>query len=104
MGDDELRRSLEKLLKDGLETDWKDRAYTSDQVNFVTNKLRSLAVDDWPEKLKVAGFTLVPFGEDDEVSQSCKTCMYYLKHRRFCELPELNCPVEPEWSCILWRI
>jgi hypothetical protein len=25
-------------------------------------------------------------------------------HRRFCELPELMLPVEPQWSCRLWRI
>jgi hypothetical protein len=30
--------------------------------------------------------------------------MYYKVHRRYCELPELDFPVEPEWSCRLWRI
>jgi hypothetical protein len=30
--------------------------------------------------------------------------MYYLLHRKFCELPELALPVEPTWSCKLWRI
>jgi hypothetical protein len=30
--------------------------------------------------------------------------MYYQVHRRFCELPELMVPVEPGWSCRLWRL
>jgi hypothetical protein len=30
--------------------------------------------------------------------------MYYLIRRRHCALPELDLPVEPDWSCRLWRI
>lgn len=32
------------------------------------------------------------------------TCMYFLVHRKWCDLPELSVPVEPEWWCRLWRI
>ena len=39
-----------------------------------------------------------------DIEQACETCMYYKVHRRYCELPELELPVEPEWSCRLWRI
>jgi hypothetical protein len=30
-------------------------------------------------------------------------CMYFVVHRKWCELPELAWPVEPEWWCRLWR-
>jgi hypothetical protein len=102
--DDPLRSKLGQMMESGLKTDWEDRAYTSEQVNQVVSKLKTLAPDDWEQKLVIGGFTLTPYGEDDDISQSCATCMYYLKHRKYCELPELACPVEPEWSCILWRI
>jgi hypothetical protein len=102
--DDQLRSQLGQMMHDGLKTDWEDRAYTSEQVNETVSRLKKLTPADWEQKLVIGGFTLTPYGEDDDISQSCATCMYYLKHRRYCELPELDCPVEPEWSCILWRI
>ena len=104
MDENALRDKLGLILSKGLETDWKNRAYGSEQVSEVIQKLQSLQEDDWERKLIIAGFTKDPYGEDDDISQSCETCMYYLKHRKYCELPELDCPVEPEWSCILWRI
>ncbi len=102
--DDQLRSKLGQMMHGGLNTDSEDRAYTSERVNEVVWRLKKLAPDDWEQKLVIAGFTVTPYGEIDEISQSCATCMYYLKHRKYCELPELDCPVEPEWSCILWRI
>lgn len=104
MTDDELRDKLAAIMATGLETKWSERAYTSEQVNSVVAELQHLAADDYEQKLVVGGFTLVPFGDENDVSQSCATCMYYLKHRKFCELPELALPVEPDWSCVLWRI
>ncbi|NOT46760.1 MAG: hypothetical protein HOP17_03280 [Acidobacteria bacterium] len=102
--DDLLRNQLGEMLKNGLKTEWEERAYTSQKVNSTVARLQAVASDDYKSKLVLGGFTLEPYGEDDDISQSCATCMYYLKHRRYCELPELDCPVEPEWSCILWRI
>jgi len=104
MDDDALREKLVKMMENGLETDWKNRAYDSESVAKVVNKLQRLEKKDWGKKLVIGGFTNYPYGEDEEISQSCETCMYFLKHRKYCELPELDCPVEPEWSCILWRI
>lgn len=104
MDDNALRKKLGQMLSGGLETDWENRAYDSEQVAAVVGKLQRLAKDDWEQKLIIGGFTAHPFGADEDISQSCETCMYYLKHRKYCELPELDCPVEPEWSCILWRI
>ncbi|CAN5221415.1 hypothetical protein BH10ACI1_BH10ACI1_10230 [soil metagenome] len=102
--DDALREKLGEMLADGLETDWQNRAYNSPEVAEVVNKLQIVEKDDWKQKLIIGGFTNYPYGEDEEIVQSCETCMYYLKHRKYCELPSLDCPVEPEWSCIVWRI
>jgi hypothetical protein len=102
--DDSLREKLGKMLADGLETDWKNRAYSSEEVAKVVAGLEKLSPDDYEQKLIIGGFTNYPYGEGEEISQSCETCMYYLKHRKYCELPSLNCPVEPEWSCVVWRI
>lgn len=101
--DDELRNRLGRMLADGLKTEWEHRAYTSEEVNATVARLQDLKPDDYEGKLVVGGFTDYPYVIDD-MEQACDTCMYYLLHRRFCELPELNVPVEPKWSCILWRI
>ena len=101
--DDALRDELGQMMKAGLNTEWESRAYTSEQVNQTIARLQHLDARDYKQKLVIAGFTLAPYG-DEELSQSCETCMYYLLHRKYCELPELNVPVEPQWSCILWRI
>lgn len=55
------------------------------------------------EKLAIAGFTLDPI-EHEGIDQSCETCMYFLVRRQWCDLPELDVPVDPQWSCRLWRI
>lgn len=102
--DDSLRDKLGAMLADGLKTDWEDRAYTSEKVNQIVARLQHVASDDYEQKLIVGGFTDYPYGDPADISQSCETCMYYLKHRKYCELPELECPVEPQWSCTLWRI
>ncbi len=104
MNDDELRDKLGEMLAAGLKTDWENRAYDSDQVTAIVARLKTLAADDYEQKLVIGGFTDYPYGDDPDISQDCSTCMYYLKHRKYCELPELDCPVGPEWSCILWRI
>ena len=102
-GGDALRARVEALLRGGLETEWAERAYTSEAVNSIATRLRSVARDDLRAKLVVAGFTMHPY-ESEEISQSCETCMYYLIHRKYCELPEIGLPVEPQWACRLWRI
>lgn len=101
--EDALRTMLGRILHDGLRTDWENRAYTSEQVSETIVRLQGVRADDYEQKMAIAGFTEQPYG-DEELSQSCETCMYYLQHRKYCELPELDLPVEPQWSCILWRI
>lgn len=104
-GDDALRARLEQLLLSGLETEWAERAYTSEAVTAIVARLGAVAPDDYPAKLAIAGFTSHPHApEDDEIVQACESCMYFVVHRQFCELPELQLPVKPQWSCRLWRI
>ncbi|NJO31795.1 MAG: hypothetical protein HC869_00320 [Rhodospirillales bacterium] len=96
--DDALRAEIARKLAGGLQTEVHPRAETSDMVNQIVGRLRSDAGDDLDAKLVIAGFTA------HGLEQPCETCMYYLIHRKFCNLPELMLPVEPEWSCRLWRI
>ncbi|GGI25963.1 MULTISPECIES: hypothetical protein [Bradyrhizobium] len=100
--DESLRSRIIGLLTSGLATDVYPRADSHEQVQRLVCDLR-LAGDDLEAKLKLAGFTSYPI-EHAGITQLCETCMYYKVHQRFCELPELNVPVEPDWSCKLWRI
>lgn len=101
--DDAQRDQIGKMLSGDLETEVWPRAETSEMVNEIVGRLRTEAGDDLEKKLVIGGFTDHMI-EADEIEQPCETCMYYLVHRRFCELPELMVAVEPEWSCRLWRI
>lgn len=101
--DDKLRDEIAAKLKSGLETEVWPRAETSEMVNEIVGRLHSEAGEDLEAKLVISGLTDHTV-EADGLEQPCETCMYYLVHRRFCELPELMLPVEAEWSCRLWRI
>ncbi|MFM9860683.1 hypothetical protein RUR49_19685 [Pseudoxanthobacter sp. M-2] len=101
--DEAVRGRIAALLAGGLATEVEPRCDTHEDVQAVIARLRALAPDDLVGRLVVAGFTdHVVVHADFE--QPCESCMYYLVHRRFCELPELAVPVEPDWSCRLWRI
>ena len=100
--DETLRQEIAGLLAGGLETEVFPRAEDSAQVNAIVSRLQSEG-KDLASKLVIAGFTDHTITAD-ELEQPCETCMYYKVHARFCELPELMLPVEPEWSCRLWRI
>lgn len=98
---------IAQLLAGGLVTQHGERAYTSEQVNEVTARLQALASDDITGRLVLAGFTDQPHVDPDDadgIEQSCATCMYFERHRGWCNLAELMLPVKAEWSCILWRI
>ncbi|GLR83761.1 hypothetical protein [Bradyrhizobium iriomotense] len=102
VSDHELRTQISTLLNSGLVTDIFPRADSHEDVHKLVNELQ-LAGNDLNSKLLIAGFTPYPV-EHGGVCQLCETCMYYKVHRRYCELPELDVPVEPHWSCRLWRI
>jgi hypothetical protein len=101
--DDQLRKDIAELLSQGLKTEVWPRAETTAMVDETVLQLRMLADGDLTKKLIIAGFTNYTI-EAEDIEQPCETCMYYLVHRKFCDLPELMVPVEPEWSCKLWRI
>ena len=101
--DDLLRAEIADKLASGLDVEVWPRAETSEMVNEIVARLRTDAADDLNEKLTIGGFTDYTV-EVEGLEQPCETCMYYLVHRKFCELPELMLPVEPQWSCRLWRI
>ncbi|WP_025038315.1 hypothetical protein [Bradyrhizobium sp. DOA9] len=100
--DEGLRSEIAGVLASGFATNVFPRADSHEQVQQLVSDLRE-AGNDLKSKLRISGFTLHPV-EHGGISQLCETCMYYKVHRRFCELPELNVPVEPDWSCSLWRI
>ena len=100
------RRQIAALLRNGLATDWRQRAYAHAEIMQRTAALQALPADALPDKLMIAGFTLSPYVDqaDPEIEQSCRTCMYFEVHKRWCNLPELQLGVEPDWSCNLWRV
>ncbi len=100
---EDLRKDIAKRLAAGLKTEVWPRAGTSEEVNDIVNRLQVEAGEDLERKLIISGFTDYTV-EADDLEQPCETCMYYKVHAKFCDLPELMLPVEPEWSCRLWRI
>jgi hypothetical protein len=101
-----LREELGRLLEGGLQTDWHERAYTTEAIDAVVRRLRAVDKKDYRGLLRVGGFTPAAYRapEDADLEQECATCMYFERNRQFCNLPELDLPVRPEWSCVLWRI
>ena len=101
-----LLTKLSQLLNSGLETEWQQRAYSSAQIKSVVTRLQDLAPNDYEAKLTVAGFTAQPYihPDDQEIEQSCATCMYFERNNLYCNLPALALPALPQWSCVLWRI
>lgn len=100
--DDEVREDIAAMLRGGLQTEVWPRAETSEQVNAIVKRLQ-IEGSTLEAKLVIAGFTDHVITADG-LEQPCETCMYYHINRRFCDLPELMVPVDPDWSCRLWRI
>jgi hypothetical protein len=100
------RATVREALLGGLATRWRERAYEDADVRGTVAELQEGAGHRLEDKLRIAGFALAPYvGEaDPEIEQACRTCMYYESHRKYCNLPELKLGVEPEWSCVLWRV
>jgi methionine sulfoxide reductase catalytic subunit len=98
--DDEMREEIRrKLVDEGLKTQMAPFPENNVQFDQILAELRALKPDDLEGKLVIAGFYPKPV-ED----QRCLECMYYLVHRKWCDIPELAVPVEPDWWCRLWRI
>ncbi len=96
-----LRQQIAELLKGGLKTRTEPFPSSAQEFARILDELRALPPDDLEGKLVIAGFTDHPYGEEE---MRCQECIYYLVHRRWCDLPELDLPVEPDWWCRLWKI
>lgn len=99
--DQGLRKQIAGLLASGLQTRTEPVPEDTLDVQKVVLELQNVPPDDIENKLVVAGVINQPRGEE---GLRCKECMYYLIHRRWCELPELDIPVGANWWCRLWRI
>ena len=71
------------------------------RLTAILDELRTLAPDDIESRLVISGFVDHPMGPDE---QRCQECIYYLVHRKWCDVPEISLPAEPDWWCRLWRI
>lgn len=97
--DRELLERIDKLLKGGLKTITEPIPEDNRQFDAIVAKLADIPADNLEQKLVVSGYLDHPFDE-----MRCLECMYYLNHRKWCNLPEINLPAEPDWWCRLWRI
>jgi hypothetical protein len=101
LDDDKLRVTIGEMLATGLKTTTEPFPESDREFGQLLAQTRELAPDDLKGKLVLTGFTDKPYGPDQ---MRCQECMYYLVHRKWCDLPELAVPVEPDWWCRLWRI
>ena len=99
--DQAVLQAIAELLASGLKTQTEPFPETDKEFAEILAVLRHLDPADLKSKLVISGFTDVPYGPE---KQRCMECMYYLVHRKWCDLPELSVPVEPDWWCRLWRI
>lgn len=99
--DDKLRDKIGAMMTAGLKTQTEPFPETDREFGQLLAEVRELAPTDLKGKLVLTGFVDKPYGPDQ---MRCQECMYYLVHRKWCDLPELAVPVEPDWWCRLWRI
>ena len=99
--DDLLRNRIGTMMAAGLKTQTEPFPETDKEFGKLLAEVRTLAPDDLEGKLVLTGFVNTPYGPDQ---MRCQECMYYLVHRKWCDLPELAVPVEADWWCRLWRI
>jgi hypothetical protein len=98
--EDAVRAQILKMLRDdGLTTQVDPFPQNTQEFDAILTELREPEHANLEDKLVIGGFVHHPV--DD---QRCLECIYYLIHRKYCDLPELAVPVEPDWWCRLWRI
>jgi hypothetical protein len=97
----EVRAEITELLRAGLVTHVEPFPPTEREFAAILAQLRSLAPDDLVGRLVIGGFKDRPHGAEN---WRCADCIYYLANRRWCDIPELALPVEPDWYCRLWRM
>jgi hypothetical protein len=92
---------MAELMERGLKTEVEPFPETEKEFGEIVTRLRALAPDDLEGKLVIGGFLDHPWSED---KLRCMECINFLVNRKWCDLPELALPVEPDWYCKLWRI
>ena len=100
---DPQREELANLLASDLETESWPIPQNQDEFEKIAGQLRELGPGDLREKAVITGLQNRPNEIDGEACR-CQECMYFLKNKRWCDLPDLNLPVEHDWWCRLWRI
>lgn len=98
---DRVLEQIRKMLANGLQTQTEPFPEDATQFAKILDELRELEKDDLEGRLVIGGFTDYPYGPD---KMRCQECIYFLVHRKWCDLPELSVPVEPDWWCRLWKI
>ncbi len=98
---DTLIRMIEDAFREGVGVDISSFPKTDKDFYKLLADLRSVSTDDLKAKLSLSSWKLSPQGKD---KMRCQECVYFLVHRRWCDLPELDLPTAPYWSCRLWRI
>ncbi len=98
---DELLSDITTLLEEGLKTQTEPFPETEKEFAQILDELRVLEPEDIKGRLIISGFYKRPYGPDQ---QRCQECIYYLVHRKWCDIPEVSLPCEPDWWCRLWRI
>jgi hypothetical protein len=94
-------RTIGDMLEAGLQTQVEPFPETEKEFAEIVNQLRALDPGDLEGRLVISGFLDRPYGPD---KLRCMECINFLVNRKWCDLPELAVPVEPDWYCRLWRI
>lgn len=98
-----LRMRIGALLSSGLSTQMSPFPANQREFQAIVDRLAGLPATDLIGRLDIGGFAPRPV-EIDGIEQRCAECIYYLPHRKWCDLPELPVPVEPQWWCRLWKL
>ena len=98
---EQLRQMIRDHLAEGIKTQTDPFPETDREFAEIQDQLRGLEADQLYDKLVLSGWLVHPHGAE---KMCCESCMYYLVHNRWCDLPELDLPAEPEWYCRLWRV
>jgi hypothetical protein len=98
--DDYIREKIRRLLEvEQLSTQMFPFPETNKEFEAIVAQLRLPENQNLEQKLVISGFHHKPVND-----QKCLECIYYQVHRRWCDLKELELPVEADWWCRLWRI
>lgn len=98
-----LRARNGALMASGLKTQMSPFPATQVEFQAIVDRLAELPEADLIGRLDIGGFAPRPVVIDG-IEQRCAECIYYLPHRKWCDLPELPVLVEPQWWCRLWKL